>query len=92
MDGNIAENGEKAGIHPGNNDLGSFYGAHGVCISAFIYVYVDYLCFLACLYGLHQHYMLPSPLPLLKYQKKKKKKSTLKQAHTGLKGLKGNYI
>lgn len=87
MDGNIAEKGEKAGIHPGNNDLGSFYGVHCVCISAFIHVYVDYLCFLACLYGLHQHYMLPSPLPLLKY---KKKESTLKQAHTGLKGLKGN--
>lgn len=88
MDGNIAEKGEKAEIHPGNNDLSSFYGVHHVCISAFIYAYVDYLCFLACLYGLHQHYMLPSPLPLLKYQKKKG--STLKQAHTGLKALKGN--
>lgn len=69
MEGKSAEEGEKAGIHPGNNDFGSFYGVHCVCISAFIYVYMDYLCFLASLNSFHQHYMLPPPLPLLEWQK-----------------------
>lgn len=70
MGGKSAQKGEKAGIHPGNNDLGSFLSSGlFVCIPAFICVHMDYLCFLASLNSLHQHYMLPPPLPLLEWQK-----------------------
>lgn len=69
MEGKGAQKGEKAGIHPGNNDLGSFYGVDCVCISGFICVHMVYLCFFASFNSLHQHYMLPPPLPLLEWQK-----------------------
>lgn len=79
MKGKSAHKGEEAGIHRGNNDLGSFYGVDcaPVCVSAFICVHMGYLCFLASLNSLHQHYMLPPPFPLLKGQKKTKNRQTL---------------
>lgn len=48
MEGESAEKEEKAGIHPGNNDFGSFHGVHCVCVYSCIYLCVYGVPLLSC--------------------------------------------